>query len=482
VALVAVRHDHWIGGRSVRPVRGDYLPTVDPRTRLPGDEVAAGSAVDVDAAVGAAAAAQAAWAGLPAASRSAQLHAIAHAIDSAGKELADLERACTGKLPDQARREVEMSAEYFRYYAGIVRAMAGRTIDSGSGQHTYTRLEPYGVVGVVTPWNLPLNQACRGVAPALAIGNAVVAKPSELTSASTVRLAQLATEAGLPDGVFNVVTGTGPDAGTPLALDPRVRRIAFTGSVATGRRLASIAADRLIPLTVELGGKSPLIVFADAQLDRAVAAAVATVAMNSGQVCSATARLLVESSVHDEVVTRVVDGVQRLTPDVDFGPIITEAQYRKVLDIFAAAAAEGAVPATGGSAYDSGMAAGGFYIRPTVYPRVSRSMRITREEIFGPVLVTMPFADEGEALELANDTEYGLTASVWSGDLARGIRLAERIQAGQVAVNGGALTVETPFGGYKNSGYGREKGIEALHDYAQIKTVSIALQERDELA
>jgi aldehyde dehydrogenase (NAD+) len=368
-----------------------------------------------------------------------------------------------------------MSADYFRYYAGIVRSLGGRTIDQGGGQHTYTRLEPYGVVGIVTPWNLPLNQACRGIAPALAVGNTVVAKPSELTSASTVRLARLASEAGLPDGVFNVVTGTGPEVGTPLAADPRVRRIAFTGSVATGRRLASIAADRLIPMTLELGGKSPLVVFADAAIDRAVAAAVTAVAMNSGQVCSATTRLLVESPIHDQVVSRVVEAVERLTPDVDFGPMITEAQYRKVLDTFAAALAEGAAPATGGRAYDEGPAAAGLYIRPTVYPRVRRDMRITREEIFGPVLVTMPFDGEQEAVELANDTEYGLVGSVWSADLARGIRVAESIQAGQIAVNGGSLTVETPFGGYKNSGHGREKGIEALHDYAQVKTVSISL-------
>jgi aldehyde dehydrogenase (NAD+) len=473
---MSVRHDHWIGGEAVPPTSGSYLPTLDPRTRRPGDEVAAGSAIEVDAAVGVAAAAQPAWAALSAAQRSAHLHAIADAIDAASKELADLERACTGKVADQARREVDMSAEYFRYYAGIVRSLAGRTIDQGRGQHTYTRLEPYGVVGVITPWNLPLNQACRAIAPALAVGNAVIAKPSELTSASTVCLARLASEAGLPAGVFNVVTGTGPDAGTPLAADPRVRRLAFTGSVATGRHLAMIAADRLVPMTLELGGKSPLVVFADAPLDRAVAAAVTTVAMNSGQVCSATTRLLVESSVHDEVVSSVVDAVERLTPDVDFGPIITEAQFRKVFESFAAALGEGAVPATGGTAYDDGPAASGFYIRPTVYPHVHRDMRITSEEVFGPVLVTMPFKDEQEALELANDTEYGLVGSVWSGDLARGIRLAEQIQAGQVAVNGGALTVETPFGGYKNSGYGREKGIEALHDYAQTKTVSIALE------
>lgn len=477
---MAVRHEHWIGGKSRAPSSGAYLPTIDPATREPGDEVAAGSAADVDAAVGAATAAQPAWARLPGAERSELLHRVADAVEAGAGELAELERACTGKLPGQLRTEVDMSAAYFRYYAGILRAAhQGRTIDLGAGSHTYTRLEPYGVVGVITPWNLPLNQACRAVAPALAAGNAVVAKPSELTSTSTLCLARLAGEAGLPDGLFNVVTGTGPDVGTPLAAHPGVRRLAFTGSVATGRHLAGIAADRLVPLTLELGGKSPIVVFADAPLDQAVAAAVGAVALNAGQVCSATTRLLVEAPAHDEVVARVVEAVERLKPGVDFGPIITEAQYRTVLDHLAGARADGLVPATGGGAYEDGPAARGLYIRPTVYAGVPPDARVAREEVFGPVLVAMPFEGEAEALALANDTAYGLVAGVWSGDVARGLRLAERIDAGQVAVNGGPLTIETPFGGFKQSGYGREKGIEALHEYAQVKTISLALGAAD---
>jgi len=272
------------------------------------------------------------------------------------------------------------------------------------------------------------------------------------------------------------VTGTGAHVGTPLATHQLVRRIAFTGSIATGRHLAAQAGQRLVPLTLELGGKSPLVVFADANLDRAVAAAVSTVAFNAGQVCSATSRLLVEASVHDEVAERVVDGVAQLQPGVDFGPMITEAQYEKVLQHFAAARAEGAEPATGGSAYADGVGAAGLYVQPTVYVGVSPDLRIAREEIFGPVLVTMPFADEAAAVACANDTEYGLVASIWSGDVARGLRVAELIEAGQVAVNGGALTVETPFGGYKHSGFGREKGIEALYEYAQTKTISVSIR------
>lgn len=471
---MTVRHDHWINGAAVPPSSGTYLPSVDPNTRGPGDEVAAGNAADVELAVAAASAAQPAWAAMTGEQRSDILHRVANAIDARLEELITLERAATGKIDGQARAEVVMSANYFRYYAGIVRSHHGRTIDQGGSNHTYTRYEPYGVVAIITPWNFPTNQAARGGAPALAAGNAIVLKPSEFTSPASILLARIATEAGLPAGLFNVVTGTGLDVGAPLATHESVRRIAFTGSVGTGRYLAKVAADRLIPMTLELGGKSPLVVFADADFDRAVNAAAAVVSVNAGQVCSATTRLLVEASAHDEFVARVVEKVATFRPGVEFGPIITEAQYHKVLGYFESARHDGAIAAIGGEAYPVGPGTEGFFIQPTVYPNVHPDWSITREEIFGPVLVTMPFADEAEAVRMANDTEYGLLGAVWSGDVARGLRVAEQIQAGQVAVNGGALTIETPLGGYKNSGYGREKGIEALHDYAQIKAISLS--------
>lgn len=469
-----VRHDHWIGGTSRAPAGGRYLSTTDPTSGAAGDEVAAGTSADIDLAVRLASEAQPAWADRSASERSSVLHQVADAVERAADDLVALERASTGKTDAQARLEVDMSAAYFRYYAGVLQAHHGRTVDLGAGAHAYTRFEPFGVVGLITPWNLPVNQACRGVAPALAVGNAVVSKPSEVTAISTIHLARLASEAGLPSGVFSVVCGTGPEAGQPLVEHPGVARVGFTGSVRTGRHLAALAAERLIPMTLELGGKSPLVVFADADLDAAAAAAANAVRMNAGQVCTATTRLLVESSVHDDVVDRVVGIVEGLRPDEDFGPMITEAQYRKVLGHFASAAEAGAKPATGGAPYGDERP-GGFYIRPTVYADVDPDLAIAREEIFGPVLVTMPFADEDDAVDRANDTEYGLFAAVWSGDAARGLRVAERIQAGQVSVNGGPLTIETPLGGYKRSGYGREKGLEALHDYAQIKSISLRL-------
>jgi acyl-CoA reductase-like NAD-dependent aldehyde dehydrogenase len=473
---VPIHHDHWIGGNPQAPASGAYLPTVNPSDGQPGEFIAEGNSLDVGLAVESASGAQPEWAQFSASERSEVLHHIATAILDNAAELMELERQCTGKVTSQLDLEVKMSASYFRYYAGALQAVGGRTIDQGALTHTYTRLEPYGVVGVITPWNLPLNQACRAVAPALAVGNAVVVKPSEFTSISTTQLARLASAAGLAPGLLNVVSGTGFGVGTPLANHPDVRRIAFTGSVATGRHLAGLAAERLIPMTVELGGKSPLVIFADADFDQAVAAAVRSVAFNTGQVCSATTRILIERSVHDEISGRICSSVTRLEPGIDFGPMITKPQYDKVLKHLADAGENGLKPAIGGKAYESGPAANGWFVQPAVFVNVDPDLEIAREEIFGPVLVTMPFDSEHDAVERANDSEYGLVGSVWSRDAARGLRVAEQMQVGQVSVNGGALTIETPFGGFKQSGYGREKGLEALHEYAQIKTISLSLE------
>ena len=406
--------DHWIAGRSSPARYGRYLDSIDPATGAVSARVAQGTAQDVAEAAAAALRAQPSWAAQPPVERSRMLFAVAAAIRDHLDELTELE---------------------------------------------------------ITPWNGPLNQCARGVAPALAAGNAVLVKPSEFTSATTVTLARIASEAGLPPGVLSVVTGTGSDVGAPMVAHSAVDRVTFTGSVPTGRQVAQAAAERLIPVTLELGGKSPHIIFADADLDRAIEVAVRAFTANAGQVCSAGTRLLVERSVHDAVVERVVSAVQDIELGVDMGPMITADQHRKVHEYFEIAEAEGATLATGGVA--DGVS--GQYVRPTVYTAVSNDMRVAQEEIFGPVLAVIPFDTEEEAVRLANDTVYGLVAGVWTENLSRALRVSAGILAGQVFVNDWAASVEVPFGGYKQSGYGREKGMEALNDYTRLKSVVIRI-------
>ncbi|MGE3831909.1 MAG: aldehyde dehydrogenase [Parvibaculaceae bacterium] len=473
--------DHYIDGALVSPASGSYLPNVDPRNGQLIAPVADGDRRDVDLAVDAAGRAFPAWRDVRPIVRGRVLLRIAQKIRELSKELAALESLETGKPRWQALADIEVAALYFEFYGGLVNAVHGETIDLGASYHSFTRREPFGVVGVILPWNVPLNQAARGIAPALAVGNTVVAKPSEKTPTTLVKLAQFAVEeCGLPAGVLNVVLGDGAKAGAALVGHPKVRKVAFTGSVRAGKEVGRIAAERIIPTTLELGGKSPNIIFEDADLAAAIPSSAWIFTFNAGQVCSAGTRCLVHESIHDAVVDGLVKEVSKLTvgpeDDARIGPLTTKAQYEKVSGYYEVAAQEGVGVALGGKLPDSAALKQGWFVTPTIYTNVNNDMRIAREEIFGPVVSVIPFKTEAEAIEIANDTEYGLVATIWTRDLSRALRVSSALEAGQVAVNeclaGG---VETPFGGYKQSGHGREKGIEALHHYTQLKCVTIRI-------
>ena len=473
--------DHYIDGQICAPDQGEYLESFDPKAGSATARVAKGNAADVNRAVKAAVGAFGEWRDRKPIERGRILLDIARKLRERSAEFAALESRETGKPVWQSPLEIEGAAAYFEFYGGLVNLYQGEKIDLGAGYHSYTIREPYGAVGVITPWNAPINQAARGIAPALAAGNTVVSKPSEFTSATTVALAKMAVEeCGLPPGVFNVVLGEGQEAGAAIVSHKEIRKVAFTGSVRAGREIGKIAAERIIPLTLELGGKSPNIVFDDADLQQAIPGALRAFVVNAGQICLAGTRLLVQRSIHDAFVEGLQAAISsvKVGPEADamVGPLTTRAQYERVQSYFELAKSEGAIALSGGAAIKKPEWGEGWFLPPTIYTGVNNDMRIAREEIFGPVVVVIPFEDEADAIRIANDTDYGLAAGVWTENLGRAHRVSSALQAGQIYVNeyqaGG---VETPLGGYKSSGYGREKGIEALHCYTQLKCVTIKL-------
>lgn len=474
------RIDSYIGGATVAPEGGAYIDKIDPRTGTKMGETAEGGPAEVARAMTAASAAFPAWRDLRPAERGRILVEIARRIRGAEDSLGAIERAETGKPGGEMAALMDLTAQYFEFYGGVVNVMDGEIINQGPDYHVYTRRDPFGVVGVILPWNAPLHQAARAIAPALATGNTVVAKPSEFTSGSLVAFARLAEEAGLPPGVLNVVVGPGAAIGPAMASHPEMRKISFTGGQRAGQELGRIAAERILPLTLELGGKSANIVFEDADLDAAARGATRAFTWNSGQWCAAGTRLLVQESVHDHFVEKLLAEVAMLRvgpgDDATSGPITTPAQFDKVRSYFAVAEADGLTPAIGGKVAAIPGHERGWFVEPTVYLGADNSMRLAREEVFGPLLVVIPFQDEADALRIANDSDYGLSAGIWSRDIGRVHRVAGRLDAGRIVVNeysGGF--VQTPCGGFKASGYGREQGVDALSHYTQLKSVIIRL-------
>ncbi|OMC24550.1 aldehyde dehydrogenase family protein [Mycobacterium colombiense] len=468
----------FINGKSVSSP--DVYDNIDPATGRSLGPVARGGGDEVDRAVRAARAASKRWPATAPETRATLLTRIADVIDENRERLARMECGDTGKPLSQARADAAVAARYFRFYGHAIDSYYGQTIPLSTDLHVYTRREPFGVTGHIIAWNYPMQLLARAVAPAIAVGNCAVVKPADETPRTAVEFAALAAQAGLPQGVLNVVTGIGAEAGAALTAHPDVDHLGFVGSTQVGSIVAHAAADRVVPATLELGGKSAQIVFPDADLVRAAESITKAILQNAGQTCSAGSRLLVHGAIHDTLVEMVR---QRLTSatigpgieDHDLGPLISQKQQLRVQSMLADND-EGEILCGGEPPRDARLTDGA-YFSPTIIDGADPASPIAQEEIFGPVLTVNRFHTEGEAIELANGTPYGLLGAVWTTDLSRAHRLAAQIRAGQVYVNtyGAGGGVELPFGGFQKSGYGREKGYEALDTFSATKTVVVRL-------
>ena len=480
---VCERIDFTIAGQSAPPAGGEYFEDIDPANGEAIALVARGGATDIDSAVEAAREGFRSWSGLIPSERAVVLNAIGDRINRRAEEFALLESRDTGKPLSQARRDIQVSARYFHFYAGIADKIYGETIPIDGKSFAFTLREPLGVTAHILPWNYPMQIGCRTIATSLATANACVVKPAEDAPLTISLLATVALEAGLPPGALNVVSGLGEEAGAALASHSGVDRVFFTGSPEVGALVQKMAADNIKPVSLELGGKSPNIVFADAQLESALPVVLQSLIQNAGQTCSAGTRLLVQSSVEEMVKAKLRDlmGAVQMGPgvtDPDMGPLISGKQLDRVLGYLEIGRKEGASVLTGGGRPAAEELGRGYFVEPTLLDGVNQGMRVANEEIFGPVLSVLTFEEEEEAVAIANGSPYGLIAAIWTRDINKAFRLARSLDCGQVYVNsyGAGGGADLPFGGYKRSGYGREKGVEAVREYTQVKTVAVQVE------
>jgi len=473
-----------IDGEWVSPSSGEWFETVDPYTGKPWALIPKGNAEDADRAVKAAhrAFTSGDWPKFSATQRGALLRRLGDLIAKSGQPLAETEVKDNGKLIAEMRSQLNYVPQWYYYFGGLADKIEGAVIPIDKpDMFTYTKHEPLGVVTCIVPWNSPLMLVAWKIAPALAAGNTVVLKPSEFTSASLLEMAALFEEAGFPKGVVNVVTGFGPEIGMPLVEHPLVAKVAFTGSDATGQKIYQAAAKGIKRVSLELGGKSPNIVFDDANIENAVNGAVAGIFAAAGQACIAGSRLLVQRTVHDQVLAKLVEVAKNvrmgnpMLQDTQLGPVANKPQYDKVLSYVDIARTDGAELVAGGSRSEREGCETGLFVEPTVFAGVRNNMRIAQEEVFGPVLSVIPFDTEEEAVAIGNDVQYGLAAGVWTQSMKRVKYMTDRLRAGMVWVNTyRAVSYMAPFGGYKRSGIGRENGMEAIREYMQTKTVWIS--------
>lgn len=477
------KYQMYIGAEWRNPSSGEYIESQNPFTGQPWALIPRGTTEDASAAVTAAYAAydRGAWPDMTPSARGALLRKLGDLIAREAEHLADVEVTDNGKLKAEMLGQMRYMPEWYYYFGGLADKVEGSTIPSDKpGMFNFTQYEPLGVVTIITPWNSPLLLASWKIAPALAAGNTVVVKPSEYTSASMLEFAKLVEEAGFPKGVFNVVTGYGAEVGSALVEHPKVARVAFTGGEAGGVAVYQAAARGLKHVSLELGGKSPNIVFADANIDNAVKGAVSGIFAATGQTCLAGSRLLLQDSIHDEFVEKLVAlaGTAQMGNPMDMatqvGPVTTQPQYQKILSYIDIAKQEGANCVLGGKPASRPECGNGWFVEPTIFTGVRNDMRIAQEEVFGPVLSVIRFKDEDEAIEIANDVLYGLAAGVWTSDIGRALKMTKRIRAGTVWVNAyRVVSYMSPFGGYKRSGIGRENGQEMIKEYLQVKSIWI---------